>query len=71
MARITLRVPGSWVEGLDEIALDRSEPGNRIGTSEIAREAFAEYLDAHGIDVDEGASLSEPLPEDADEQTAD
>jgi len=42
---VRARVPGEMVEELQEIAHERTEPGNRVFVSDIVREALAEYLE--------------------------
>lgn len=71
MARMTFRLPDSWDDGIDEIALDRSEPGDRVKKSVIYREAIREKLDREGVDYDHDADLEEGGDPHADEQPAD
>lgn len=67
MARMTIRLPDSWDDAMDGIALDRSEPGDRVDKSEVYREAVREKLDREGVDYDPDESGDVP----ADEQPAD
>ncbi|WP_226479128.1 CopG family ribbon-helix-helix protein [Natrinema amylolyticum] len=45
MASPGVSIPDEMIEDVDEIAYERSEPGNSVSRSEIIREAIEEYLE--------------------------
>ncbi|GAB3669601.1 CopG family ribbon-helix-helix protein [Halopiger thermotolerans] len=48
MASPGVSIPDEMIEEVDEIAYERSEPGNSVSRSEIIREAINEYLERQG-----------------------
>ena len=45
LVNIGAKVPVEMKERLEAVALDRSEPGNRVTTSEVLREAVELYFE--------------------------
>ncbi|WP_226040814.1 ribbon-helix-helix protein, CopG family [Natrinema sp. DC36] len=45
MASPGVSIPDEMIEEVDEIAYERSEPGDSVSRSEIIREAIDEYLE--------------------------
>jgi len=44
---VRARISSEMTERLEQLALDRSEPGDRVTSSDLLREAVAEYLARH------------------------
>jgi hypothetical protein len=44
---VRARINSGSVRRLEEIAHDRSEPGNKVTVSDLVREAIDEYLQRH------------------------
>lgn len=42
---IGFRASKELIHALDEIALERSEPGDRVTRSDVAREAVSEFIE--------------------------
>lgn len=56
MAETSIYLDEDLKADLDEIAHERSSPGDRVSRSAIIQEAAREYVDRHRSDVSEGDS---------------
>jgi len=45
--RLSVKVPKSMLDRVDEIAFAESSPKNRVSRSDVARFAIADYINAH------------------------
>jgi metal-responsive CopG/Arc/MetJ family transcriptional regulator len=43
--RVMVNLTAEQREGLDDVAYEKSDPGQRVSRSSVVREAVAEYLD--------------------------
>lgn len=59
MAETSMYIGEDLIEAVDEIAHERSSPGNRVSRSEVFREAVQEYVNRHYSDRN-GAKNDEP-----------
>ncbi|WP_394340604.1 ribbon-helix-helix domain-containing protein [Natrinema ejinorense] len=58
MASPGVSLPDEMIDEVDEIAYERSEPGDSVSRSEVIREAIGEYLDRHNRRPDQSADDS-------------
>ena len=69
--KLTTRVPLPLAEEVEQIAIDESEPGNRLDISNVVRAAIRDYVDRHGSDEcrdpkTEGGIIVEPVAAEAE-----
>ncbi|MFB6237551.1 MAG: ribbon-helix-helix domain-containing protein [Halopenitus sp.] len=60
MAQPSISIPDELLDEVDEVAHDRSEPGDRTSRSEVVRDALEEYLERHCSEGDAPAGGVQP-----------
>ncbi|WP_172704571.1 CopG family ribbon-helix-helix protein [Natrinema thermotolerans] len=58
MASPGVSLPDEMIDEVDELAYERSEPGDSVSRSEVIREAIEEYLERHNRRPDQSTDDS-------------